>query len=141
MADAPKRGAGGAKGALAQRRPFSRRQFALAAGILCTSGSMVIVYLQVVATAVAEVAWAWSMITFIATLVTGSAGNLLSIKGYAKGRVLLTASYVSFYATSSLVVAVTAYRFEGPEAALFTGAVWFSLLIFLAAREAVCRIQ
>lgn len=109
--------------------PFWRRS-AAASVILAVSAVADIAYLSIIARTPDEILWSWSILLFILTLAAYGMRSWPRTKKQANSRALRVAARLSFNATSTLVVASTAYRFEGAEAALFTGLVWFVLIIF-----------
>lgn len=126
---------GHAEDNMVPEQPLSWRHSVAVTVSLCSAAAAIIVYATVVSTTFDETFWAWSLFAFIVTLVVRSAGNLLLIKGHPKGRVLCVAAYLSFPVTASLILAATAYRFEGMKVALLAGAMWFLLLVFLCVRD------
>lgn len=99
--------------------------------ILCGFAGAVGAYLSFIATTEEETVWAYSILLFVLMLGICRKGGWLCAQGYHKSRTVQAAVRLLFYATSGLVVGATTYQFGGAEAALFTGVMWFVLMVFL----------
>lgn len=100
------------------------------AAILTVSAVAAVAYLSAVARTTSEILWAWSVLLFVLSLGACGVTSWSRTESQPIDRALQVAARLSFIMMSSLVVASTAYRFEGPEVALFAGLIWLVIVVF-----------